>query len=382
MMHKFLENNNYTSLIISVLVITTLGCNKQTSNEETQKEQPNNLVELTATQLKNTEISLGKLEAKVITSTIKLNGKIDVPPQNLVSVSAPFGGYLKSTKLLPGMHVAKGEIIATLEDQQYVQLQQDYLLAKTKLQYAELEYARQKELNQSQASSDKVTQIAQNEVSTQRIMMNALAEKLKIININPKNITAENMSRTINIRSTITGFVSKINVNIGKYLSPTEVLFELIDPTDIHLNLKVYEKDVNKLAIGQKLMAYSNNNDKKYTCEIILISKDISTEGFVEVHCHFLNFDKTLLPGMYMNAEVELNNETNNTIASDAIVNFEGKSFIFTEKNNKEFEMIEVKTGNSENGNTAISANTDLTNKKIIIKGAYTLMMKLKNTEE
>jgi membrane fusion protein, heavy metal efflux system len=369
--------------IVIFLLCCLQACNKQQNTEQkTAQDSGQNEITLSDAQLKNAGIETSKIEQKQIATILKLNGKIDVPPQNLVSVSAPFGGYLKSTKLLPGMHINKGEILAILEDQQYVQMQQDYLLAKSKLQYVELEYARQKELNQSQASSDKVTQQAENEVNNQRIIKSAIAEKLKIININPNTLSPENISRTINIRSTISGFVSKINVNIGKYLSPTEVLFELIDPSDIHLNLKVFEKDVSKLSIGQKLVAFTNNSTKKYACEIILISKDISPDGIVEVHCHFLNFDKTLLPGMYMNAEIELLNAKSAAVANEAIVNYEGKNYIFAEKQNKTYEMIEISVGMNENGFTAISSITDIANKKIVAKGAYTLLMKMKNTEE
>jgi cobalt-zinc-cadmium efflux system membrane fusion protein len=79
------------------------------------------------------------------------------------------------------MHVSKGQVLAVIEDQQYIQLQQDYMLAKSNYSYAEKEYRRQYELNQSQASSDKVTQQAQAEMNNQKIMMNSIAEKLRLI---------------------------------------------------------------------------------------------------------------------------------------------------------------------------------------------------------
>ena len=132
--------------------------------------------------------------------------------------------------------------------------------------------------------------------------------------------------------ATINGYVSKVNVNIGKYISPSEVLFELINPTDIHLAIKVYERDVSKLKIGQKIITYTNAEpNKKHECEIILISKDIGDDGTSEVHCHFEDYDKNLLPGMYMNAEVELNTSRSNAIAAESIVAFEGKEYVFVE---------------------------------------------------
>jgi membrane fusion protein, heavy metal efflux system len=370
--------------IITILLVAVSSCkNKIAEQEKSNEVVESNSITLTDAQFKNAGIKTTSLAQKEMAVTLRVNGKIDVPPQNLISVSVPLGGYLRSTKLLPGMHINKGEVLATMEDQQYIQLQQDYLLAKSKLHFAELEYNRQKELNQGQASSDKVTQQAQAEAASLKIMVNALAEKLKLINVNPGNLTVNNISKSINIYSSITGFVSKVNVNIGKYVNPADVLFELINPEDIHLNLKVFEKDVAKLLIGQKVMAFSNTDrNKKYLCEIILISKNIIEEGTSEVHCHFESYDKTLLPGTYMNAEVEINSGITNVLPEESVVNYLGVQYIFEDKGKNKFEMVEVKTGNKENGFIEIPEAENLKEKAIVTKGAYTLLMKAKNKEE
>jgi cobalt-zinc-cadmium efflux system membrane fusion protein len=281
--------------------------------------------------------------------------------------------------------VKKGEVLATMEDQQYIQLQQDYLAAKSKLSYFTSEYNRQKELNQSKASSDKVFQQTEMDFKTQTISVNALAEKLRLINVNPESLNETNLSRTINVYSSIDGFVSKVNINIGKYVNPSDVLFELINPEDIHLNLKVFEKDLGKLSIGQKLMAFNNNQpDKKHPCEIILISQDLSADRSADVHCHFEDYDKTLLPGMYMNAEVEINLTNVLTITSEAIVNFGGKDFVFTTENDRSFHLVEILKGSSEKGFTEIIVDdgAPLSKQRIVTKGAYALLMQLKNKSE
>lgn len=368
-------------LIISTIMLLLVGCNSKKEEQPANANSNSNLVTITDAQLKNASIETGKLEKRSISSTLKLNGKIDVPPQNMISVSMPLGGYLKSTKLLPGLHFVKGEVIATMEDQQYVQLQQDYLTTKSRLFFAEKEYERQKELNQSQASSDKVYQQADADYKTLRITLSALGEKLRLINVNPNLLSEKNISKSVNIYAPINGFVSKVNVNIGKYVNPSDVLFELINPTDIHLNLKVFEKDISKLAIGQKVVAYNNNEpEKKHNCEIILISKDLSMdEHSADVHCHFEDYDKTLLPGMYMNADIEVKSNDALTLPKNAVVNYEGKEYIFVMVNKNKFQMTEVKIGNSENGFVEILDNGKLTQNSIVTKGAYTLLMKLKN---
>lgn len=372
--------------LLFIIPLVLFSCDtKKTDSDTIEKVEVPNTVTLNDAQYKSAAIVLGKSEKRQIFTTLKLNGKIDVPPQNMVSVSMPLGGFLKSTQLLPGMHVKKGEVIATMEDQQYIQLQQEYLTFKSKLTYAEKEYLRQKELNQSKASSDKAAQLTEAEYTTLKITVSALAEKLRLININPSILNESNLSRSVNIYSSINGFVSKVNVNIGKYVNPSDILFELINPEDIHLNLKVFEKDLEKLSIGQKLLTYNNNQpEKKYRCEIILISQDLSMDRSADVHCHFEDYNKTLLPGMYMNADVEVKANTAATINDEAIVSYEGQDFVFVSREQNKFELLEIKKGSSENNYTEIATldGSTISNFKIVTHGAYSLLMQLKNKSD
>ncbi|HEU5364392.1 MAG TPA: efflux RND transporter periplasmic adaptor subunit [Hanamia sp.] len=370
-------------IFILLLPVFFTACKNQKTAEPTASTVMENIIILTDAQIKNAHIETGKIEQKQISSLLKVNGRIDVPPQNMVSVSVPLGGYLKSTKLLPGTHINKNEVIAVIEDNQYIQLQQDYLTAKAQFGFQEAEYNRQRELNASKASSDKVYEQAKSTYQTQKILIKSLEEKLRLIRINPNSLHENNISKSIRIYSPIDGFVSKVNVNIGKYVTPSDVLFELVNPTDIHLNLKIFEKDLNKIFIGQNVVSYTNNNpEKKYNGDIILISKDVAPDGTTEVHCHFDKYDKTLFPGMYMNAEIELKNNLQNVLPDEAIVSFEGKKYFFENIGKNKFEMIETETGESENGFTEILSKVDISGKKIVTKGAYTLLMSLKNKEE
>lgn len=375
---------NMKHLIITLTVMMLFSsCGGKIKESSKESAAPHNNITLTEAQYKNAAVTTVQIEAKSISYILKVNGKIDVPPQNIVSISAQLGGYLKTSQLLPGMKVKKGEVIAVMEDQQYIQLQQDYLISKAKLLFSEKEFNRQKELNENKASSDKQFQQTEADFSSQRITLKALYEKLKLIGISPESLNETNISRNISIHAPIDGYVSSVNVNIGKYVNPSEVLFELVNPTDIHLNLKVYEKDVNKLFIGQKVMAYTNSeSDKKYPCEIILIGQNLSPERSVEVHCHFEDYDKQLIPGMYMNGEIEVKSNNALVAPEEAIVNFEGKNYIFIDKGNYSFEMREVETGNTENKLTELINAEALKGKNIVSNGAYSLLMSLKNTEE
>lgn len=377
---------------IVLIALLSPSCKKgEPAKENTppQSEAAHNpsesLVEMTDAQMQNGKIQIGKSEVKNLKGVLKVNGKIDVPPQNLVSVSFPLGGYLKNTNLLPGMPVKKGQIIATLEDQAYIQLQQDYLIAKARLDYLQLELARQQELNTQKINADKTLQQVQSEYKLQQINAKALAEKLRLAGINPNNLTEDNLNRSVSVYSPINGYVSKVNVNIGKYLAPTDVMFQLVNTDDIHANLIVFERDIPKLKIGQNVnVTVPSLPNKTYQAEIILIGRDLDEHRAVEVHCHFKNEDHKLSPGMFLSADIETQESNAMTLPNDAIVRFENKNFIFVEKSKNHFEMTEVEIGISDKMYSQVHplSMPTLSGIPIVTQGAYTILSKMKNTAE
>lgn len=372
-------------LICTIAVLSFLACGgKQTDQQSAETETPPEThVSLSKEQLQNAKVETGMAEKGDISSTLRLSGTIDVPPQNMISVSFPLGGYLKSTRLLPGMRVRKGEVLAVMEDAQFIQLQQEYLLTKSKLTLTEAEFQRQQTLNAGKAASDKVLQQAKSEFETQRITQRALAEKLRLIGLDPEKLSEENLSRTVNVYSPISGYVAKVDVNIGKYTAPTDVLFELVNPEDIHLNLTAFEKDVQQLAIGQPVKAWTNDNpEKKYSASIILVGKNLDENRSAEVHCHFDRYDEKLLPGMYMNAEVSVKSQNAWIVPDAAVVRWQNKHYIFIENGEGVFEMAEVTPGIAQEGKIQITPVVDIAGKKIALTNAYTLLMKLKNQAE
>ena len=370
--------------LIIVLSLLVISCSK----EETVKEEigtvSGNQVTLTDLQIKNSGLEINTLNNLDIAHKIILNGQIDVPPQGMASVSAPSGGYVRVSNFMPGNHVSKGQTLATLENPELVQLQQDYLLAKSNLQYAQEDYSRQKDLNESKASSDKVTQKARNEAQNQNIMMRGTAQKLAALGINPASLTANNIRRAFAVTSPISGYISTVNVNIGQYVSPMEKMFDIVNTDDLHLALKVFEKDLNKISGGQKVFAYTNQNPtKKYEARVFLIGKDFSADRSVLVHCHFVDNSLSLLPGTFMNAEMEADSEQGVVIPDDAIITWEEKQYVFEEIKPKTYKMFPVQIGNSENGLTELlNFSEDNKQKKFVTKGAYQLLMALKNVEE
>ncbi|OYU95432.1 MAG: efflux transporter periplasmic adaptor subunit [Bacteroidetes bacterium B1(2017)] len=367
-------------------MLTFVACHNTTKTEAPAEAEPvGTHVHLDSAQALQTNITLLSASNREISPVFKVNGMIDVPPQNMVSVSMPLGGYLKSMKLLPGMHFNKGEVIATMQDPKYIELQQDFLISKSRLEMLLKEFNRQKLLNQEKANSDKVFQQSKEAYEAASITYKSLSEKIQLIGLNPNTLTEATLSRTIPIYAPISGFVSKVNVNIGKYVNPTDVLFELVNPEDIHLSLNVFEKDMENLYMGQKVIAYTNNHpDKKYPCEVILIGKDVGSDRSINIHCHFQKYDKTLVPGTYMNAQIVGVSRKAIVIPDECVMHDGNNSYIFIENKTSEYEKVQVEVGIIQDNEIEIisSGKYDLTKEKIVSKGAYTLWMKLNNVAE
>lgn len=338
---------------------------------------------LSATQQKLAGITLGTVVRKKIATELKVNGVVDVPPQNIISVSFPLGGFLKSTKLLTGMHVSKGEVIATMEDQSLIQLQQDYLIALSRLHYLEQEYLRQQELHASKVNAAKVYQQALADYTSQKALVKGYQEKLRLIGLNPDQLTEDKISRSVAIVSPINGFVSKVNVNVGKYVSPTDILFELINPDDIHAALTVFEKDLNKVAIGQWVkVSFADDPSREYECKVILISRNVDENRSGLLHCHFEVRPRQLLPGMFLNARIRIWEAEAQTLPEDAVVRAGNDLFVVEATGAESFRLIKVKTGIREGGTVEVISDETLDGRKLVTGNAYAILSKKMNVAE
>lgn len=375
-------------IFYSLLALLTLGgCSQPDVNTNDvavadSAKADERSVSLNQQQLSSAGIEVGHPGLQHISSTITLQGTIDVPPSHLVKLSFPMGGYIKSTSMLPGKPVRKGEVLAIIEDMQFIQLQQDYLMAKTELELATKEFQRQQTLNASKASSDKVLQQGKAQMDRQIILMNSLGEKLKLLGIDAVSLNAGSISKSLAIRSPINGYVSKINISTGKYTSPTDVLFELVDPSDVHLSLKVYEKDIASISKGEKVMAYGNSApDKRYAATVKLINRNFDENRTAEIHCDFDNHDPALIPGMFMTAEIAVGDVKALVVPEEAMVRWENKHYVFVQEKTGQFTMTEVTPGVLHGGKQQIENNSITDTSMLVVKNAFALLMKIKNVE-
>jgi cobalt-zinc-cadmium efflux system membrane fusion protein len=379
-------NDKIKLLILSILIIFSIGSCKQ---KEEVPEVPEtttimeSVVQLTDAQFKNAQIQLSFPEKMNIGHVIHLNGKVEVMPENTITVSSPMSGFVRQIKWMPGMNVNKGQTLVKLEEKEYIQLQQDYLSVKNALAYAKLDYDRQTELLKNQAASDKILQLAEEKVKQNQIMLKSLGEKLKLIHINPATLSADNMTSEIIIAASTSGTITDVLVNSGKYVQAGEEMIRMIDNNGVKLVLKAFEKDLPYLKTGQKLLAFPNGRaDQKMSGRIDYIVNSIGDHGFTNIICSLENKTSEIMPGMYMNAEVEAQSMESWTVPDEAIVSFEGKEYVFVDMGNQSFELEEIQPGQKENGKVQIINYQILMNKKIVTKGAYTLLMKMKNVAE
>jgi cobalt-zinc-cadmium efflux system membrane fusion protein len=374
-----------TISILSASFLLLAACSTKVEKENAVAKgeaQVTNTVTLTKAQLDLAKLSIGNLSAMQMHKTIKVNGFMDVPPQNILSVSIPMGGYVKKANLIPGEKVNKGAVLAVLEDASYVSLQQDYLTAKSKLVFLEADYNRQKALNASKSSSDRQFQLALSEFESQKYLVKSLSEKLQLMGIVPAQLSENNISKSIAFKSPMSGYVTKVNVNAGKYVAPTDVLFEIMDPSDLHARLVVFENDATAIKKGNKVKFTENNKPSKtYEAEVHVITPNIENERTTEVHCDLISKNTGLFPGTFVNAEIELNNVEVQVIPAASIVKWQNKSYVFVETGVATYVMTPVVTGMESKGMVEVVSGITAA-QKVVVANAYTLLMKLKNSSE
>jgi cobalt-zinc-cadmium efflux system membrane fusion protein len=377
--------------ILSLVCVATLllACGQEKQKTEEAKEpvaehHDEGLVELTQQQFQTAKVELGRVEMKSLSGTVKVNGVLDLPPQSLVSISTPFEGIVKSTEMLQGMKVKKGDPVVVLQHPDYIQVQQDYLDYKSQLEFLKLEYERQQELAADNVNAKKTLQRAKSEYVSMQARLSGLRSRLGLMNVNMALLEKGKLQSTLTLYSPITGYVTQVNTNIGAYAQPSDVLFKIANTDHLHAELTVFEKDVPKLRIGQKVRFTLANETKERMATVYLVGREISGERTVQIHCHLDQEDEQLLPGMYLQALVEDGGRQLTALPEKAVVEFEGQKMIFAEVSPLHYEMVKVRAGVAELGYVAVElpSGFDWKQRKVVVSGAYDLLSKARNSEE
>lgn len=378
------------------------------SEEEHSDEHENsNGTTLTAEQMKSIKIELGSIERKQLTASLKANGILKVPNQNRGNATALTGGVIKSIAVQTGSAVSKGQVIATIANNSFVTLQEDFLSVSAKVEWAQLEVNRQKELQQGNAIALKSLQAIESELKTLQIRKASLQKQLELIGISPASLTSENIQSVVSITSPISGSVSNVMVNIGSFVDANNPIIEIVDNSQLHLDLYVYEKDLNKLKVGQTIhFTLTNDPGKEYDAVVYAISNTFEQNTkAISVHAKVKGNKQGLIDGMRITALVSLENATLDAVPTNAIVSHEGQDYIFivanemhdhsdkeahTEKETAEhkkgetaFEKIPIRKGTTDVGYSEITLLKDIpANSKVVVNGAFFILAKMNNKGE
>ncbi|MFT6842560.1 MAG: cobalt-zinc-cadmium efflux system membrane fusion protein [Psychroserpens sp.] len=388
--------NTLSKIILFSILILALGCKDKSTIlvEEAHENENENIIELTDAQLAQTQIIIGRVEKRKIGHEITVNGLIDIPPQGNISVSVPYGGFLKYTAMLPGSKLKKGQVIATVENPDFIEFQRNYLEALANNEYLKADFERQQILNNEEVTSTKVFQKAKSSYLINKANIQALESKLRLIGINPTSVKNDKISSVVNVYSPIDGIVREVYINTGKYFNPQDVLMDITDASDLHVELKIYENDISLIRIGQRIRFRLANTPKEWMeAEVFLLGNNVRNDRSITIHGHLKVKNEKLLPGMFVNANIEVEAQEQYAAPEEAIVRFEGKYYIFKSLGNRkegeqrmnDFEMIEIIKGNEKEGFVAFTfddSSKNLAKIEFVLKDAFTLLAKARNSEE
>jgi cobalt-zinc-cadmium efflux system membrane fusion protein len=325
-------------LLLTFLLVAAESCKHQDEEHVTasssESTAPENLqtVAVTKEQFITAEMKLGKVEDFIYTETLAANGYLDVPPQNRFIFSPYIGGFVKSTPLLPGDRVRKGQVLITLENIDYLKLQQDFIEAREKLHYLKSVYETQQALANEKISAQKTLLLAQSEYNQMRANYESLARQLRLVNIDPETVNAEHMTAEISLIAPFDGYITKINAIQGMYVNPTDEIGEIVNPDHLHLELKVFEKDVLQVKKGQAVdIRIPQSSPDVYKGEVILVGKTIEGEDrTVSVHAHIEGEQNLrLAPGMYAEAAIHTAQMKMKGLPAEAFHTEQGVYYVF-----------------------------------------------------
>lgn len=370
------------------LVTTLMSCSNdpkvESQNITTEINAPTK-VNLTKEQAVLAQLVIEPIKLGKMKGTVHLNGLVDVPPTGIASVSIPMGGYVQDINLIPGTYVKKGQVLATVKDPAYVQLQENYLATKAKLSYLQQDLDRQKSLLTQEAVSKKAFQQVQVEFNANSIQLKALSEQLKLINIQPELLSTENMTSLVKLISPISGYITKVNINRGKYVTPSDILLEIMDPNDIHAAITIYEKDIANFRVGMKgIVSLTQDPSRTYPVTILAVSQNINEDKTGLLHCHFDQVPKNVLPGMFLTADLIVESQEAILIPIGAVQRFQGKDYIFFQNAPNEFEAIAIEINQSNKDFVSVNKQDakDWIGKQVVTKNGFSLLGMLMNKSE
>ena len=369
--------------IYSILfLLTILSCGNNEKETEVSIEDQNHEEEIVVakTQFDSENMELGKLSMQEFNQSITSTGFIDVPPSSRASVTTFMPGYIKSTPLLVGDEVKKGQLLVTLEDPEFVELQQNYMEIFRKLAYLKSEFERQETLYKENITSQKNYLKAESDYKSNLAHYNGLKQKLKMLNINPTNVENGNISSTINLYSPIKGSVTKVNVSNGSYVSASTEILEIINTEHIHLELLVFEKDILKIKKEQPInFTVPEASTNIFNAKVHLVGSSIDPiNRTIKVHGHIEDDENSpFVIGMFVEANIITGTSNASALPKEAVADLDGVFYaLILDKQDDEyiFKKVKVEVGNQTETFVEVVNIELFEHKQVLSKGAFMLL--------
>lgn len=379
-----MKRNIYKIVTLS-LVFVLFSCgeksNQATDVETESQEQMDDRIQVTQAQFEQSKMTLGRLEEKQFPTVVTVNGMIDVPPENRAVVNASMGGYIKTTPLLIGDIVRKGQVLVTIENPEFVTMQQQYMEVNEQLTYLKAEYDRQTTMKAENITSQKSFLKAESDYKTAVASYTGLDKQLRMLNISPSRVRAGTISSVVSIYAPISGSITKVNVTKGSYVSPATSIMEIIDSNHIHLELSVFEKDIMKIKKGQNIdFRIPEASSDIYKAQVHLVGASIETNRTIKVHGHLDNeSDNNFLTGMFVDADIITNSAFAKALPSESIIVVDEVSYILVlDKKEGEtyyFNQEEVEVSETYDGFSIIkNKNGFKLDAQFLTKGTFNLL--------
>ena len=392
----------FSAFAFFLLLIILQACGRDgMDNSQSEKQQAagshshsgsEEEVHLLKKQMEVMDIRLGKLQDLNLSTTVKSSGRLELPPQNKADISSLLGGRVKEISVLEGDKVSIGQRLATLENADLIEIQESYLRDKSQYEMLAKDYERQKQLFENGAVSASNFQDIEADYLSAKASFEGSVEQLRLYGVDVQNVDQGKLSPFLTIRSPISGYIRNIGVNIGRFVIAQEKLFEVVDNDHIHIDLKVYEKDINKVKKDQKVVfSLSNFPDSVFEGRVFALGKALEEDSkAMMVHAEIDNYDGTLLPGMYVDARIVTTKELARSLPEASVVNDAGLEYIFVLLPDSEkdhggefvFRKIEVNTGARDMGFVEVVPAYNLPDHvEIVTQGAFYLLAEMKKGE-
>lgn len=373
-------------LWIALFFIAMTACTEQTPEaiEIARAEAPKgpSLIRLTQTQLKQEGMRLGMLERRAFKSTIRTTGSIEVPPTSRAMVSSYFGGYVQAMRLFPGQAVRKGELLIRLENPDFLDSQREFLEIQGQLGYLEAALERQESLLADQVTSEKEFLKARADYQTALVRYEALKKELQLMGVNPENLKAADLKTTLQLVAPITGLVEEVLVTQGMFLEPGATAVKLLATNDLHLELRVFERDLSKIKAGQSIeFTIQSAPEQRFQAKVLLMHPTMDAEQHTAtIHADFspLTVETRFLPGMYVEATLFTNDVQQLALPENAVLEEEGRSVVLlqvaTDGEELRFQKQEVQVGRRYDGFVEIRNANDFEKRALfLVEGGFGL---------